>query len=299
MQPDPEIPASNASPAAKISPPPVPTSEPPVLGASPPLAAGSPPPLRPNLNSGRARKVIATLLGLCLGLFLADGIISFVDDSLIVLFGAHVLAPVRGMVALLALLMGFVIYCMMGFAPMIPKRLFLPVTLFTLAAGLVAVPLTVYFYSRIQQVACAISFCQLAVGLGILYLVQGGSKFGWPLVPEERLGSKRFSWLNLTGFVLGNVFALLPAVIVYLVLCAGLAISHFSDGFLALRPGGLTVQVRKYSRDDGKTIQLFPMAHVGDAASKSKSSSRTGELWCGPTWTWNSLPRTRLISSIW
>jgi hypothetical protein len=53
-------------------------------------------------------------------------------------------------------------------------------------------------------------------------------------------------------------------VIIYLVLCAALAVGHFSDGFLALRPGGLTVRVRKYARNDGKTIQLFPMSHIGE-----------------------------------
>jgi hypothetical protein len=51
----------------------------------------------------------------------------------------------------------------------------------------------------------------------------------------------------------------------YLVLCAALAVNHFSEGFLALRPGGLSVQVRKYTRADGKTIQLFPMSHVGES----------------------------------
>jgi hypothetical protein len=42
-------------------------------------------------------------------------------------------------------------------------------------------------------------------------------------------------------------------------------VDHFSDGFMALRPGGFTVQVRKYVRNDGKTIELFPMSHVADA----------------------------------
>jgi hypothetical protein len=52
---------------------------------------------------------------------------------------------------------------------------------------------------------------------------------------------------------------------VYLVLCAALAVNHFSEGFLALRPEGFTVQVRKYVHPDGQTIQLYPMAHVGDS----------------------------------
>ena len=41
--------------------------------------------------------------------------------------------------------------------------------------------------------------------------------------------------------------------------------SHFTDGFLTLRPGGLILQSRKYVREDGKTIVLFPMSHIADA----------------------------------
>ncbi len=44
-----------------------------------------------------------------------------------------------------------------------------------------------------------------------------------------------------------------------------MAVNHFSEGFMTLHPGGFTVQVRKYVRNDGKVIELFPMAHVADA----------------------------------
>src|SRR5438128_766540 len=84
----------------------------------------------------------------------------------------------------------------------------------------------------------------------LLSLGQGEFKFRWPLVPEKQLAARGFSWLNLSVFLLVNAFVLLPAVIGYLVLCAGLAADHFSDGFLTLRPAGLTVQVKKYERDD-------------------------------------------------
>jgi hypothetical protein len=56
-----------------------------------------------------------------------------------------------------------------------------------------------------------------------------------------------------------------PAVALYLFLCAALAVSHFTAGFLTVRPGGLTAHVRHYARSDGKEIELVPMAHVGDA----------------------------------
>jgi hypothetical protein len=85
------------------------------------------------------------------------------------------------------------------------------------------------------------------------------------LISEDKLNPRLFSWQNLLLFVLGNIFLILPAVAFYLFVCGALAADHFSDGFLSLRPSGLIVQVRKYVRPDGKTIQLVPMAHVGDA----------------------------------
>jgi len=126
-------------------------------------------------------------------------------------------------------------------------------------------PFAIYCFGRLPQVAVGFSIGQVLLALGILYLSQGGFKFRWPLVPADRLGARSFSWGNLTAFILLNGFVLLPAVLIYLFVCASLAVGHFSDGFMALHPGGLSVQVRKYVRDDGKTIELFPMAHVADA----------------------------------
>jgi hypothetical protein len=170
------------------------------------------------------------------------------------------------MMCLFAMLMALLVYALMGVTPMIPKRLFLPLTLSYPLAALAVVPFVIYAYGRLQEVAWAISVCQVIFGLGILYLVQGGFEFRWPLVPETQLAARRFSWRNLSVFLLVNLFVLLPAVIIYLALGAALAVGHFSEGFLALRPGGLTVQVRKYVRSDGKTIQLFPMSHIGESA---------------------------------
>jgi hypothetical protein len=106
----------------------------------------------------------------------------------------------------------------------------------------------------------------LVLGLGMLCWLQGGLRFRWPLVKENRLGSRGFCWFNLAGFLGINVFVLLPATAIYLVICAAAAVGHFSEGFLKLRTGGFSVQVRNYVRNDGKRIQLVPMAHVGDAS---------------------------------
>ncbi len=245
----------------------MPHAQPPAIGTPPPSAAGAPVPLGPEpaRKPEIVRQLFSLLLSLCLGLFLADAIVSLADDSLSLWFGLHFLKAVRGVVGLFSFLLAIVVYVLMGLTPMIPKRLFLPIALINPLALLAAVPVTIYCYSRTQQVSWIFSVCQLALGLGILCGVQGGLKFRWPLVAESRLGSRGFSWLNLSGFLLVNVFVLLPAVVVYLVVFAALAVDHFSGGFLALRPGGFTVQVRKYVRSDGKTIQLVPMAHIGEA----------------------------------
>lgn len=208
--------------------------------------------------------LFTSLLGLFVGLFLADAAVSLLDDTLILFADVHVLTGIRGMLSLFALFMAFAIYGLMGVTPTIPKWFFLPLALFNPVAGLVSIPFLIYHYERIQQVAWAISFYQLLLGLGLLYKIRGGFNFSGPLFPESKLPALRFSWRNLAVFLSGNLFVLLPVVVVYLGWCATLAVDHFSAGFLALRPEGLTVQVRKYVRPDGRTIQLVPMTHIGE-----------------------------------
>ena len=211
-----------------------------------------------------ARHLVAVVLSLALGLFLADALISAVDDSFILLLNVRLLGGIRSVVGFLTVIVGLVIYALMGITPMIPKRKFILVALFSPLAALVAVPFWIYFPERMQIVIWAISVFQVFCAVTILGVLQGGFIFRMPLVPEERLNPRGFSWLNLGGFVLVNCLVLLPAVAAYLFFCATLAVGHYSEGFVALHPGGLSVQVRKYVRNDGKSVHLYPMAHVAD-----------------------------------
>jgi hypothetical protein len=268
---NPETPPNGIPDSANAaSQPPAPA--PPVIGAPPPQTAEVPPllPAQPAAKPSAGRQVLVILLSVCLGLFLADAVVSLLDDSLILLLDTHVLTGARAVVSLLALLIALVIYGLMALTPMIPKRLFLPVTLFNPVVALGIIPLFIYFHNRSQQISWVISLGQLLFGLAILCLVQGGLRLRWPLVPAKLFNPRRFSWLNLAAFLLVNLVVLLPAAGIYLFLCASLALNHFSDGFLSLRPGGFTVQERKYTRADGKTIQLYPMSHIGEPDFYSK-----------------------------
>lgn len=210
-------------------------------------------------------KSLSILLTLCLGFFLADAVVSLVDDTLILLFGVHFLTSIRGLVSFFTVIMAILIYLLMGITPMIPKRFFLPITLFGPVVLLGTIPLFIYHYHRLPQISWLLSFCQLLFGLGLVAWLQGGFKFRWPLVAQGQLGSKVFGWRNLFGFILVNVFVVLPAVLIYSGWCASLAVDHFSGGFLALRADRLTVKARQYIRHDGKTIHLIPMMHIGES----------------------------------
>ena len=233
----------------------------------PPVASDAPPLLspQPDRKPSSWRRFLTIVLSLCLGLFLADAAISVLDDLLILGWDCHTFSMLRGLLAIATLAMSVAIYGLIGLTPMVPKRFFLSLPLFNLASLLAVLPLTVYYYSHLQQIALGISMCQLALAVFILYQAQGGLKFSWPPVNAEHLGTRGFSWANLSIFVLLNVFVLAPTVVIYLFVCSAHAVDHFSEGFMALRPAGLTVQTRKYVRGDGKTIELFPMSHVAQA----------------------------------
>jgi len=237
-------------------------------------SGGAPPPILPESKpkSGFGRHLLIILLNLFLALFLASGFVSLMDDSLVLLFGLHLLTVMSGILTFIAMLAAVLVYGLMGLTPVIPKRVFLPVTLFYVAGLLVSLLILIYTFDRAPQGDWVLSLCQVLLVMGLVWWLQGGVKFRWPIVEDKHLGDRSFSWGNLSVFVLVNVFVLLPAAIVSVFFLAALAVDHYSEGFMALRPNGFSVQVRKYVRNDGKTIELFPMAHVADARFYQKVS---------------------------
>jgi hypothetical protein len=235
---------------------------PPLLNV-PPLLPSEPPRKSPH-------RWFCVLLSLCLALFLVDGLTSFLDDALILFVNVHALSLLRGLFSLAAILMAAFVYVLIGVTPKVPKRLFLPIPMFFLAAMLVMFTLAIFWHHRIEQIAFGISTCELLLAVILVKATgqrdAGGPRHRWPWVSPEQLGARAFSWKNIAGFLALNVFVLLPFVVVYVFVFSARAVIRFSEGFVALHPAGFTVQVRKYVRDDGKVIELFPMAHIADAS---------------------------------
>ena len=131
----------------------------------------------------------------------------------------------------------------------------------------------IYAFHDLQNFACSMSLLQVGVGLLTLWLLRGRLSLGWPLVRADDLRPGRFSAQRFAVFVSLNLFVFLPLTLLYLVVCASLALGHYTAGFMRLRPSGITVQVRNYVRPDGKTVRLVPMAHIGDTTFYQKLSS--------------------------
>ncbi|MFN7138116.1 MAG: hypothetical protein ACK4UN_02130, partial [Limisphaerales bacterium] len=242
-------------------PPPLPGAKPPIIG----VGANAPAQTTASNGSGLAQG-ISGFLSFFLAVFLADGLVSVLDDSLILFFQAHLLSGIRGLLSGVTLLVAIGVYGLMALTPMVPKRWFLPLALFLPIAALATLPFLIYFRESVQAISWVVSLVQLLFGLTVLHRIRGGFKIDWPFVKEEQLAARRFSWRNLVGFVALNLFLLLPLAAGYLGTCAALAVDHFSAGFMALRPTGLKMEVRTYANEEGKTIQLYPMMHIGDAA---------------------------------
>ena len=239
------------------------------MAEPPPIIHDSPaPPILAETESspstGPMARFLSILLSLCLAAFIVDGLLSVLDQTLAVLFGIHPLAAPRALAFLLAALLAIVVYLLMGFTRRVPKRVFLPLTLFNFLGTILLIPFLIYHYDEIEQGGLVMSCIQLALGLGVFVWGRGEGKSRWLLVGEERLGHQGFGWLNLVGFALANLFVLLPGIAVYLAFSAALAVDHFSGGFLSLRSDGLTARATKFVRDDGKSIELIPMMHVGE-----------------------------------
>ena len=207
---------------------------------------------------------MAAFLSFCLGIFLADGVVSWLSDSLLLFGGFNFLVLPNGILTCISALLLLLIFVLTGITPLIPKRVFLPILLFNFLGLLAMFPFSIFYYDRILQLDWVMSLLQVALVLLICRRLLGGGGFRWSVVEARHLGSQMFSWWNLSAFLLVNAFVLVPAMVADLTLSAGVAVSHFTDGFLTLRPAGLILHARKYARPDGKTILLFPMSHVAE-----------------------------------
>jgi hypothetical protein len=207
----------------------------------------------------------SALLSLVLAVFGISAVVSLLDDSLLVFFHRQDLTLTRSLLLFLMLAFGALAYGTMSIVPGVPKRVFLPVALFLPVSFVAVLPLLVFFHSHAAWIGWGVSLLQLLLAYLILRHLKQGTTIRWPLCPDSRLGERKFRWGNLTAMLLAALLVILPALLLGTALSAKLAVDHFTDGFVSLKPSGVTMQVRRYVRDDGSQITLVPMSHVGES----------------------------------
>jgi len=244
--------------------------KPPEIPATPfphvPPTIQPPPPLQSPGGIESWRKLLVILLSVYFGLASVSILCAALDASLVLFFGIYWLTIIDGFLLFLTLLGTVFVYGLMALSPMVPKRIFLPVVLLILLPVIVALPAAIFCYSKMPQIDVAVSWLQVLGCFVILRWMQESWMPRWPLVAERTLGKRLFSWPNTVLFIALNLFLFLPATVFYVGGCASMALSHFTNGFVSLRPGGIVLQARKYVRDDGRTIVLFPMSHIAESS---------------------------------
>lgn len=209
---------------------------------------------------------LSVFLSLVLVLFVLSGAASAAMDAALLFFHRQDFAVIAGLLSLLMFFAGALTYSRMAFNPAIPKRIFFPVALFLPVANVAILPVLIFYYDSVIPTSLGIALLQMLLGLALIGYARGGSTKGWPLVAASRLNPPGFRFGNFVGVTFVGLFIIVPVILLGVVWSAQMALSHYTDGFVTLRPAGLTMQMRKYVRSDGREITLVPMIHVGDPA---------------------------------
>lgn len=191
-------------------------------------------------------------------LFLIDAGLSLTDE-LSTVFAAHLpaLSMVRNFVAFLVIGLSLAVYFLLGLDRRLPKRVFLPLTLYAFWCSLALWPLLDMISRESRGVTAA--FGQVFIG-GVA-LITLRSFYGCNLLPADFFQRPLFGWRNTLVFSAVNLL-LFPLLLVYTVMASG---SYYLDqqtaGFMRVSPVGIYTSERSYHHA-GKVVRLVAMMHV-------------------------------------
>lgn len=188
-----------------------------------------------------------------------DAVISTLDDTALVLFGMHIMGPVRNTVGLAVFLLCVAVYLSLGIDSRLPKRVLLPPVLLGIWAGLGSLPLPIFFEDG--AVFLTVSLLQLALSVFAFLSIRNISGGRW-LLPPAFFDRPVFRLKNTALFASINIILLPVAGLLLLATSAKLYVEEETNGFMQLGAEGLSLQERTYTRGD-KTIHLVAMIHIG------------------------------------
>ncbi len=192
-------------------------------------------------------------------LFLIDAALSLTDELLQVASSPMpALTEIRFFVAYAVITLSIILYACLGIDRRLPKRVFLPLTLFASWSALAMWPLSGFVAREAFGLTASIS--QVVIGAIAIILLR--SLGGRNLLTEEQFQAPMFSLRNTLGFTAINLL-LTPFVLIY----TGLAVTSYyleeqTAGFLRLSPVGVHMTERSYHLAK-KEIRLAGMMHIG------------------------------------
>jgi hypothetical protein len=192
-------------------------------------------------------------------LFLVDAGLSLVDELLVAVSSPlPIFSGVRFFVAYLVIALSMVVYACLGIDRRLPKRVFLPLTIYVSWCTLALWPLSGVIARESLGVLSSVG--QLLIGGLVIVMLRGLG--GHHLLTREHFQTPLFSLRNTLGFTAINLL-LLPFALVY----TGLATASYyfeqqTAGFLRLSPVGIYMSERTYHLDE-KNVRLAGMMHIG------------------------------------
>ena len=223
------------------------------------MISSKPPPLpsQPAAAPGNSTGHLRGFSNAYLLLFLLDGYVHLAD----VLFsGTHNLVWLPLLKSVSALFVGvlaLVLIMFLGSYRQFPWRDLLPALLVSVWSGFFYLPLPgLLEWKNIEFLGAILS---LLVGAITFLLIRFRHK-AW-LLPQTAFENCSFSWMFTLKVAAFETVVLLPASIVYVVVSCACMVDWVSNGFLHLRPHGLTTEIRTYELA-GKTVYLLPTVHI-------------------------------------
>ena len=192
-------------------------------------------------------------------LFLVDAALSLLDEILQAAASPLAfLTEIRFLVAYVVITLSMIFYACLGIDRRLPKRVFLPLTLFASWSALAMWPLSGFVAREAFGLTAAIS--QVVIGAIAIILLRGLDDRN--LLTEGQFEAPMFSLRNTLGFTAINLL-LTPFVLIY----TGLAVTSYyleeqTAGFLRLSPVGFHMTERSYHLEK-KEIRLAGMMHIG------------------------------------
>jgi hypothetical protein len=192
-------------------------------------------------------------------LFLIDAGLSLIDELFVASSSPLPLfSSVRYLVAYVVITLSLLFFACLGIDRRLPKRVFLPLTLYISWSAMAMWPLSSIIERESLGLVSAVG--QLLLGGGAIVLLRGLG--GQNLLTRELFQTPMFSLRNTLGFTAINLL-LLPFALVY----TGLATTSYyldlqTSGFMRLSPIGIYMTDRSYHLDN-KIIRLTGMMHIG------------------------------------